>query len=57
MSEEKQRAILETYRQTGSQVKTAAIHGVSVKTVQRLRQLQASSSTLDQYPDMNTALI
>lgn len=55
MSGERQRAILETYRQVKSQAKTAQAHGVSEKTVQRL--WHAARPTLENYPDTHTALI
>jgi hypothetical protein len=54
MSEGKQDAILETYRQVKSQPKTAAIHGVSESTVKRI--WRAARPTLESYPDMATAL-
>jgi len=55
MSQERQRAILETYRQVKSQAKTAQLHGVSEKTVQRL--WHAARPTLEHYPDTHTATI
>jgi hypothetical protein len=55
MPQAKRQAIVETYRQVRSQAKTAAIHGVSVKRVQRI--LHEVRLKLKDYPDMAAELI
>jgi hypothetical protein len=51
LSQEKREAIRETYRTVKSQPKTAAIHGVGVKTVQRI--LREVRPKLEDYPDIH----
>jgi hypothetical protein len=55
LSPEKREAVRETYRTVKSQPKTAAIHGVSLKTVQRI--LHEVRPKLEDYPDMAAELI